>query len=355
MTGSDIIRNTLLFLNGSLCGRLQQLVIEPTNVCNRSCFFCGASQSLTKIERGFMKWEMFLQLADEAEKIRPQTVSLYAHGEPLLHPQITLMVEELHKRGLVTELVTNGDFLTPEISAKLQTSGLQRLIISHPAISPENWHVCRDEPFSPNIDERLKAAVEIWQHAENKVTFRCLVFKDKVPNKVRSTREYIQKWLETPGVREVEFWLYQPWPDHVLEDELLYIHRNSKICSLSLQTLMVSWNGKISPCPYDIHGDLVLGQMPEVSLQRIFSSGELRKFRQQTIRRSRFRPIVCKKCLINRVSAVHTHVSSEEYMQTNPPFRDEWIKKVGRECWLQLVQNHTKDYSKKAPRGNNLS
>jgi radical SAM protein with 4Fe4S-binding SPASM domain len=354
MTGGDILRNAILFLHGALYGRLQQLVIEPTNVCNRTCFFCGAAQSLTKIERGFMEWEIFLRLAEEAEKIRPQTVSLYAHGEPLLHPQIIMMVEELHKRRLATELVTNGDFLTPEMSAKLLAAGLHRLVISHPAISLENWQACRCEPFAPDIDERLKEAVRIWQDAENKVTLRCLVFKDKVPKKVASAREYLQNWLATPGVREVEFWLYQPWPDHVLEDQITSIHRDPKICSLSLQTLMVSWNGKISPCPYDIHGDLVLGQMPEVSLQEMYSSKELRKFRRQTIRRSRFRPGVCKKCLINRVSAVHTHVSSQEYMKIDYPSRSGWINKKGRECWLQLAQKSTEE-SLKTPRRDNHS
>lgn len=349
MTGGEILRNALLFFNGALYGRLQQLVIEPTNVCNRSCFFCGAAQSLTKIKRGYMSWDVFLRLAEDAEKIGPQTVSLYAHGEPLLHPRIVLMVEELHKRGLATELVTNGDFLTAEMSVNLLAAGLHRLVISHPAISLENWQACRCEPLAPDTDERLKKAVKVWQDVENKVTLRCLVFKEMVPKKVASTREYLQNWLATPGVREVEFWLYQPWPEHVLEDQIPLIHRDPKVCSLSLQTLMVSWNGKITPCPYDIHGDLILGQVPDVSLNEIYSSKELRKFRRQTIRRSRFRPAVCKKCLINRVSAVHTHVSTEEYLKLDHPSRNEWIKKMGRECWLQLVQKNTKE-SSKAPR-----
>jgi radical SAM protein with 4Fe4S-binding SPASM domain len=344
MIMNDVVKNTLLFLNGSLHSPLEKLVIEPTNFCNRACFFCGAAQSIAKIRRGFMEWDLFIQLAEEAEKIRPVSVSLHAHGEPLLHPHIAEMVEELSKRDLVTEIVTNGDFLTPELSRKLLDAGLHRLVISHPAISPENWQICRNEPFSPQIDERIREAIRIWQGTENRVTLRCLVFADKVQQKAKATREYIRKWLDTPGVREVEFWLYQPWPDHVLETELRCIHRDPKVCSVALQTLFVSWKGDISPCSFDIHGELVLGTFPEVSLRSLYNSKKLRVFRRQTIRRSTFRPPVCKKCLVNRVPAVLAQIHSEDFLQIDPSLRDKWIKQRGTECWLQLVQKNSTDH-----------
>jgi radical SAM protein with 4Fe4S-binding SPASM domain len=290
-----------------------------------------------------MSWDLFIQLADEAEKIHPSSVSLHAHGEPLLHPRIAEMVEELAKRGLDTEIVTNGDFLTPELSLKLLKAGLQRLVISHPTISPENWQACRNEPFSPRIDEKIKDAIKIWQGEKNKITLRCLVFPDKVPQKVKSTREYIRKWIEIPGVREVEFWLYQPWPDHVLEEELLCIHSAPKVCSVGLQTLLVSWKGEVSPCSFDIHGELNLGTYPDASLQGLYNSKKLRQFRRQTMRCSSARPIVCKKCLITRVPMVLAHACCDDYLKIDPSLRDAWIKKMGRDCWLQLVQKKRMD------------
>jgi radical SAM protein with 4Fe4S-binding SPASM domain len=338
---NDLLKNILLFLNGYLNSPLEKLVIEPTNFCNRACFFCGAAQSITRMHRGYMEWDLFIRLADEAEKIRPSSVSLHAHGEPLLHPRIAEMVKELTKRGLVTEIVTNGDFLTPELSTKLLNAGLNRLVISHPAISPDNWQECRDEPFSPAIDARIKDAIKIWQGVENGITLRCLVFTDKVRQKAKDTREYIRKWIVTPGVRKVEFWRYQPWPDHVLENEIKCINRDPKICSVALQTLLVSWKGEISPCSFDIHGELVLGTYPDVSLQSLYNSKKMQKFRRETIRRSNSRPLVCKKCLVNRVPVSLALVDSNEFLQTPFLSRDEWIEKTGEECWTQLTQEHS--------------
>jgi radical SAM protein with 4Fe4S-binding SPASM domain len=336
----DFLKNFLLYLNGSLRSPLEKLVIEPTNFCNRACFFCGAAQSIAKVHRGYMDWSLFQGLADEALKIRPLSVSLHAHGEPLLHPQISEMIIELTKRGLATEIVTNGDLLTPELSRKLLNTGLGRLVISHPSISPENWQACRNESFFPQIDERIMEAIKIWRDAGDKIALRCLVFPDKVPQKVKSVRDYLKKWLETSGVGEVEFWLYQPWPDHVLEDEIHRIHVKPKVCSVALQTLLVSWKGEISPCSFDFHGNLALGKFPDISLLDLYNSKSLRKFRRQTIRCSASRPTACKKCLVNRVPAVFANVHSNDYRKIEPSLQDQWIKKKGLECWLRLVRKN---------------
>jgi radical SAM protein with 4Fe4S-binding SPASM domain len=289
-----------------------------------------------------MKWELFIQLADEAEKIQPEMVSLHASGEPLLHPQITKMVEELAKRGLATEIVTNGDFLTPELSLKLRDAGLKRLVVSHPAITPENWQACRNEKLSSQVHERIKEAVRVWQGYENLVTIRCLVFPDKVKRKGINTREFLKSWLDLPGVRNVEFWSYQPWPEHVLEEEIHSINLRPKTCSVALQTLFVSWDGKISPCSLDIHGKLVLGTFPKDSLVDLYNAKRLRKFRKQIVYKSKNRPAICKRCLITRTLPVLVDVHTEEYLQVDPSMRENWIKSKGRDCWLRLVRKENR-------------
>jgi hypothetical protein len=100
----------------------------------------------------------------------------------------------------------------------------------------------------------------------------------------------------------------------------------------------------MSPCSFDIHGELVLGTFPEVSLQSFYDSKKLREFRRQTMRRDTSRPSVCKKCLVNRVPAVLAQVHSKDYLQIDPPFRDKWIRKKGVDCWLQLVQKNLTDH-----------
>jgi hypothetical protein len=100
----------------------------------------------------------------------------------------------------------------------------------------------------------------------------------------------------------------------------------------------------MSPCSFDIHGELVLGTFPEVSLRSFYNSKKLREFRRQTMRRSTSRSSVCKKCLVNRVPAVLAQVYSNDYLQIDPSYRDKWIKKRGVECWLQLVQKNLTDH-----------
>lgn len=334
----NIAKNVQLFFTGAVSGPPDRLVLEATNHCNRSCFFCGAAQEMSNVQRGFMEWSLFLRLADQAKEISPAIVSLHAHGEPLLHPQIVEMVAELKKRELVTEIVTNGDLLTFELSQKLLHAGLDQLIISHPAISRENWQSCRTEPHSKEIDTKLGEALDVWQGAGKTVTIRCLVFKEYVPRKVASVREYLHTWLSKVAVSGVEFWLYQPWPGHVLEDQIPHIHKHAKICWPAMGNLSVSWKGEVSPCPYDVTGELVFKNQPAATLGEMYSSQEMRRFRRQTIRKAKSRHSLCKKCLINRVPAQFTSVDGREYQGLSGQPQEEWLKQKGRECWLQLIQ-----------------
>lgn len=316
----------------------ERLVLESTNICNRSCFFCGAAQSVESLERGFMNMEIFARLADEAYKIQPNIISLHGHGEPLMHPNIVEMVEMLSSRKLVTELVTNGDLLTLEMAASLLEAGLDNLIISHPAISLENWKSCRIDGDMAKSDEAISEAIEVWDESNRNLTVRCLVFKEKVPRKVASVREYVKKWSKIKAVKNIEFWLYQPWPEHVLEDRIDFFYANPSVCRLGLESLAVSWSGKVSPCPYDVHSGLQIGDTLVESLPEIMKSKPIRHFRRQTAWCSSSRPELCRKCLINRVPARNATVSAQEYRATPHQMREEWVKNVSRASWLKLVQ-----------------
>jgi MoaA/NifB/PqqE/SkfB family radical SAM enzyme len=297
-----------------------------------------------------MEWELFQQLALEAENLQPEVVNLYAHGESFLHPRIVDMVSELHSRGLFTEIVTNGELLTVGLSQRLADAGLDKLIISHPAISPENWQECRDESYTPQVDDRIAEAVTLWGERGKEVALRCLIFKENVPEKIQSVRAYLRRWLAQPAVSEIEFWLYQPWPDHVLEEHIPYMYEKPQVCWLALDSLHVSWNGTISPCPYDTNGELAQGRFPDASLAEAYSSSGMCFFRKQTVRRSKKRPLYCRNCLINRVPASFSVINTREYHTISADKKEEWLKETGRDCWLQLIQKvpgHNKRKNKK--------
>src|ERR1700691_5142887 len=81
--------------------------IEPLFACNLSCPGCGKIQHPTEVLRQRLSVDDVLTAVQESGT---PMVSI-AGGEPLLHPQIAQIVEELIKRKIYVYLCTNAVLL----------------------------------------------------------------------------------------------------------------------------------------------------------------------------------------------------------------------------------------------------
>ncbi len=285
--------------NGYEFRQIQSLVVEPTNHCTLECPVCGALQSDTQRVKGYMDWDLFVQLAAEISMLRPSRVCLHAHGEPLLHPRLVDMVRELASRKLQCEIITNGDLLTCELSLALREAGLTSLIISHPGICAANYDACRGCPLSPEKEEKLIESLRFWEGAAAKVGIQSMV----IPALVSDRGEFLsfaKKWLNVPGVQEVSFHGYLPWPRHFREDMLRFLAAVPRRCELGMLSLTVLWDGTVTACSYDTSAELKLGRFPELSLSQMYNGLTLRRMRRDWFRKITHWPAICRACLIPR-------------------------------------------------------
>ena len=98
--------------------------IEPLFACNLSCPGCGKIQHPTEVLRQRLSVEDVLTAVEESGT---PMVSI-AGGEPLLHPQIAQIVDELIKRKIYVYLCTNAVLL--ESNSKVHALAL--LLVGHP-------------------------------------------------------------------------------------------------------------------------------------------------------------------------------------------------------------------------------
>ncbi|MDP4176394.1 MAG: radical SAM protein, partial [Bacteroidota bacterium] len=94
--------------------------LEPTALCNLKCDGCyreNESNSHKSLET--IKHEL-----DIFEKYRNCDGISIAGGDPLLHPQIIEIVEEIAKRKIKPIINTNGVALTKELLAMLKKAGV---------------------------------------------------------------------------------------------------------------------------------------------------------------------------------------------------------------------------------------
>ncbi|ADM27972.1 Wyosine base formation domain protein [Ignisphaera aggregans DSM 17230] len=91
------------------------------------------------------------------EALNPKHVAISLTGEPTLYPRIDDLIEEFHKKGMTTFLVTRG--VRPEILANLRVEPTQ-LYVSLEAFDEESYRYFNN-PISPQLWRKTLETLEI--------------------------------------------------------------------------------------------------------------------------------------------------------------------------------------------------
>ena len=130
--------------------RLAKIYIEPTNRCNLDCRTCmrhGWEEDL-----GFMEFRLFEKILDGLHfQATMPSIFFGGFGEPLMHPDIAVMVARAKAAGARVELITNGILLNEELARSLVTAGLDFLWLSIDGASPQSYADIRLGNHLPHI------------------------------------------------------------------------------------------------------------------------------------------------------------------------------------------------------------
>src|SRR3989304_3730378 len=89
----------------------------PMRRCNLSCAYCNEYDDHSKPVPLEVLRQRVARLAAFGT-----TVITISGGEPLLHPELDLLIRHIRSRGIIAGLITHGDLLTEE-----------RIVAPHPA------------------------------------------------------------------------------------------------------------------------------------------------------------------------------------------------------------------------------
>ncbi len=270
------------------------LQIEPTRRCNLNCRIC--------IRRDLDETTAFLSLKDFKRilSLFPcKHVALHGWGEPLLNPELFQMVRYAESRKISTEFTTNATLLQANIE-KIITSGLSSIAFgihnkeNLPVVMPqikeliayrngkklrkpktyidiviyrENWH---------HIPDIIKAAADV--NIEVVVLHRVFDIRKTDPAtgyiSVQDEKELFTRVKNL--ARKLGLKLYLP-PEPSIP------------CRTVKDSLFVTSEGKVTPCPY--LPEFYVGDALRSDLKEVISSGRYRSF----VRSMKNHP-VCSKC-----------------------------------------------------------
>ena len=106
--------------------------IIPMRRCNLSCAYCNEYDDFSKP----VPIEAMYQRLDRLAALGTSIITI-SGGEPLLHPDLDLIIARIRKRGMIAGMITNGYLLTAERIQRLNRAGLDHLQISIDNVMPD--------------------------------------------------------------------------------------------------------------------------------------------------------------------------------------------------------------------------
>src|SRR3989475_7031487 len=107
--------------------------VVPIRRCNLACAYCNEYDDFSP---PVLTDEMIRRI-DRLANLKTAIVTI-SGGEPLMHPELEIIIRRIRYHGMIAGLITNGYLLTPKKIVALNEAGLEHLQISIDNIEPDD-------------------------------------------------------------------------------------------------------------------------------------------------------------------------------------------------------------------------
>lgn len=127
-------RRELKFVVDGIVSTSHPLVVHliVTRRCNLACTYCNEKDNFSDP----VPTATLLRRIELLAKLRTAII-VKTGGEPLLHPDIALLIQAARRRGIMSGLISNCSFMTRERIEELNAAGLEYLQVSLDNIEPD--------------------------------------------------------------------------------------------------------------------------------------------------------------------------------------------------------------------------
>src|ERR1700730_16190353 len=193
--------------------------LEPLFACNLKCNGCGKIQQPASVLKQRMPVEQAIAAIEEANA---PMVSI-AGGEPLMHPQIEVIVQELIKRKKFVFLCTNA-LLMPKHLHKFKPSPYFRWVVHIDGLRERHDEsVSREGVFDQAVEAIREAKARGFR-----VTTNSTFFSNDSPKTVREVLNFLNDDLKVDAMMISPAYAYEKAPD---QDHFLGVKETSKLFS----------------------------------------------------------------------------------------------------------------------------
>jgi radical SAM protein with 4Fe4S-binding SPASM domain len=255
--------------------------IEPTNGCNLRCVMCPNSLD-DRPATAVMELPLFRSLLGQIAG-QAYDANLHHRGEPLLHPDLAVMIRETRAAGIATRLHTNATLLDESRGEALLDAGLDLISFSFDGFTPADYAAIRRgadfDATLANIEGFLRR--KRARGAALPVTiFETIGFDAVTKPETAAARDALKARLLAGGLDKFIVKAPHNWAGMVATGRSGPTRRFTP-CTFPWFALAVFADGTVAPCPQDFHGRLAVGNLRSQSVAEIWNGAPLRELRRR--------------------------------------------------------------------------
>lgn len=266
-----------------------RLWVDITSRCKLKCPACP-QRLLSPDDRRDMPEELLDLLAWQVSDFNIPEVNLFHRGEPLLHPRFGYWARRFREAGALVRVHSNATLLDQNRVEVILDAAPHIFTCSVDSLDPADYANAR--PGADLADtltglERLLTQRRLRGLTQPKVNL--LLMGSQAKNRESETRLMLLKSL---GLDRAVRRRPHNWAGAVGRPADGRIHT----CTFPWYGLAVLSDGRVTPCPQDFFGKIVLGRAGEQSLWDIWQGEETRKLREAHASRGLSAYPVCLAC-----------------------------------------------------------
>lgn len=254
--------------------------IEPINVCNLRCVYCGTPQ--LKRKRESMSLELYKVIIEEIRSNNfTQRITLTGQGEPLLHKEIAQMVKIARDSGLYVSIITNATVLDQNLGKALIRAGLDRVQCSFDSLVKEDY-----EKVQVNADfNKTLTNILLFLKENHDSGGKVFVSISRVESGlVRDKKEDFEKfWYSLPVDNVFAAPLSNLQGKSPMTEQITIPRTERPLCMIPWMSLTIKAGGEITPCTHDYDNEFVIGQMGRDKLVDVWNNEKIRTLRRNLI------------------------------------------------------------------------
>ncbi len=253
----------------------QHLFLEATNVCNLKCEMCA--RNIKEQIYGYMDFNLFKKIIDEASIYGPRSFCLHIFGEPLLALNIVRMMEyiKLKNSNNTILLTTNGILLEEELPQRILDLGIDRLVVSVMAAKEETYEKITQADCLKKVETNIINFISLKKlKAKNKPTvFVRMLKNERTHNEVKL---FIDRWSKLNVLIDIRG--AHNYAGKIKDNIFKKVFKRYPCYHLWFSP-GINYEGDVSICCCDWNGEAVIGNVKNQPLSNIWKNDLITDYR----------------------------------------------------------------------------